>query len=73
MATLYIENIPDNRYEALCERAKRNRRPIGAEVLALLEEHVPTQQEISARLGTLGAASAKFSSTEEMLREDRER
>ena len=49
MATLYVENIPDDLYEALRSRAKARRRSIAAEVLALLEENVPTARELKAR------------------------
>ena len=83
MATLYVENVPKELYEALRSRARSRRRSIAAEVLALLEENVPTAQELKARqdlLRKLVRMRAKrpnsrraFPSTEEMLREDRER
>jgi len=83
MATLYVENIPDDLYEALRSRAKARRRSIAAEVLALLEENIPTAQEVKSRHAWMrklarlrkqhaGSGSA-FPSTEEMIREDRER
>jgi len=83
MATLYVENVPDDLYEALRSRAKARRRSIAAEVLALLEENIPTAQELKSRhewvrkLTRLrkmetGAGGA-FPSAEEMIREDRER
>jgi plasmid stability protein len=83
MATLYVENVPEDLYEALRSRAKASRRSIAAEVLALLEENIPTAQELKARhewvrkLERLRKSQAKsgskFPSTEEMIREDRER
>jgi plasmid stability protein len=83
MATLYVENIPDDLYEALRSRAKARRRSIAAEVLALLEENVPTARELRsrhewvrklARLRKRDAGSDRtFPSAEEMIREDRER
>jgi plasmid stability protein len=83
MATLYVENIPDDLYEALRGRARARRRSIAAEVLALLEENVPTAQELKARHDLLRKlvrmrakrtnSSRAFPSTEEMLREDRAR
>ena len=83
MATLYVENIPDDLYEALRSRAKARRRSIAAEVLALLEENVPTARELRsrhewvrklARLRKQHAGSSRpFPSAEEMIREDRER
>ena len=83
MATLYVENIPKELYEALRGRARQRRRSIAAEVLALLEESIPTEKELKARQGFLRSlervrsqkhlAVGSFSSTEEMQREDRAR
>ena len=83
MATLYVENIPQELYEALRSRARARRRSIAAEVLALLEENVPTPKELKARQDLLRKlvrmrtkrpnSTRAFPSTEEMLREDRER
>lgn len=83
MATLYVENVPDDLYEALRTRAKSRRRSIAAEVLALLEENVPTAKVLQARHEWLLKLIAlreqqpetdrKFPSAEEMIREDRER
>ena len=82
MATLYVENVPDDLYEALRSRAKARRRSIAAEVLALLEENVPTARELEAREDLLRRIirmrerptkkKGPFPSTEEMIREDRE-
>jgi len=83
MATLYVENVPDELYEALRSQAKARRRSIAAEVLALLEENVPTAAEMKARRewvrhlarlrrGQKGSGRG-FPSAEEMIREDRER
>ena len=33
MATLYVENVPDEIYKALRKRAKANRKSIAAEVI----------------------------------------
>jgi plasmid stability protein len=83
MATLYVENVPDDLYEALRSQAKARRRSIAAEVLALLEENIPTAKELKARQDLVGkiirlrakevAAGRVFPSSEEMIREDRER
>jgi plasmid stability protein len=83
MATLYVENVPDDLYEALRSQAKARRRSIAAEVLALLEENVPTARELKsrhewvrklARLRNQQTPSGRaFPSAEEMIREDRER
>lgn len=42
MATLYIENVPDELYEALRARARQHRKSIAAEILSLLEGNIPT-------------------------------
>ena len=83
MATLYVENVPDDLYEALRKRARKNRSSIAAEVLGLLQQNVPTAAELRRRrewvrriekLHDKASPSAgPFPSTEEMLREDRER
>ena len=83
MATLYVENIPDDLYEALRSQAKARRRSIAAEVLALLEASVPTKKDMKARKelfqrilrirGELPRSKGPFPSAEEMIREDRER
>jgi plasmid stability protein len=82
MATLNIENFDDDLYEALRERAKHNQRSIAAEVLALLEEHVPTAKKIAAWKAAIRRVDElKFTSTSDtpmptsldMIREDRER
>lgn len=83
MATLYVENVPDELYDALRQRARLHRKSIAAEVLTLLEQNVPTARELKARrefirrLGRLRSrpspAAGPFPSTEEMLREDRSR
>ena len=83
MPTLYVENIPRNLYEALRERARRRHRSIAAEVLALLEENIPTEKELQARQEFLrrlerirpkkSRSSGPFPSTEEMQRQDRAR
>jgi len=83
MATLYVENIPDDLYDALRQRAKQHRKSIAAEVLTLLEQNVPTARELKARRGAIrrlaelrsqpSPSVGPFPSTEEMQREDRER
>ena len=83
MATLYVENVPDDIYKALRKRAKANRKSIAAEVISLLSQHVPTEAELKRRrkafdeLAKLRArpplGPGPFPSAEEMIREDRER
>jgi plasmid stability protein len=83
MATLYVENVPDDLYEALRARAQDNRRSIAAEVVTLLREFVPTPEELArrreivARLDKIrlspSPGKGPFPTAEEMIREDRER
>ena len=83
MATLYVENVPDELYEALREQARNQRKSIAAEVIELLSQSVPTAAELKRRkefLNKIRELQAReplspgpFPSTEEMLREDRER
>jgi plasmid stability protein len=83
MATLYVENVPDDIYKALRNRAKKKRKSIAAEVIDLLIDNVPTEAELKRRrafydgLADLRAkpplTSGPFQSAEEMIREDRER
>ena len=48
MATLYVENVPDDVYAALRKRAKANRKSIAAEVIASLQ-NIPTEAELKRR------------------------
>jgi plasmid stability protein len=83
MPTLYVENVPADLYRALRERASSHRKSIAAEVLALLEENIPTRAELARRKEFLrrvqrmharpSPASGPFPSAEEMQREDRAR
>ena len=83
MATLYVENVPDEIYKALRKQARANRKSIAAEVISLLEQNVPTEEELKrrrkaidglARLRAMRPPSpGPFPSAEEMIREDRER
>lgn len=83
MATLYVENIPDDLYEALRNQARDHRKSLAGEVLSLLEENVPTAAELQRRrqflrrVQRIGSqkrpVSGGFPSTERMQREDRER
>ncbi len=83
MATLYVENVPDELYEALRRRAKQNRKSIAGEVISLLEVNVPTPAVLEKRREFFKyverlqrrkpPSSGPFPSAEEMIREDRER
>lgn len=83
MATLYVENVPDELYEALRKRAKQNRKSIAGEVISLLEDTLPNAAELKRRKKFLDyvlqlkknspTVPGPFPTTEEMQREDRER
>lgn len=83
MSTLYVENVPDELYEALRKRAREHRNSISAEVLLLLGENVPTNAELARRSKLLKRAAklrAKVGKSrnsqwtaEELQRQDRAR
>ncbi len=83
MPTLYVENVPKDLYEALRERARKKRSSIAAEVIALLKDTVPTAADLKRRKrlyddladirSHLPLGKGPFPSTEETIREDRER
>jgi plasmid stability protein len=82
MPTLYVENVPEEVYDALRSRARKRRRSIAAEVMSILEESVPTASELKARRAFLqklkslhhpAARESHHPSTQDMVREDRER
>ena len=83
MATLYVENVPEAVYEALRQQARKKRKSIAAEVIELLQKHVVTADELRARRAFARRmrefasreplTEGPFPSTEEMVREDRER
>ena len=83
MATLYVENVPDELYEALRSRARRKRKSIATEVIQILQQLVPTETELKRRHELYEVvlrlreqkppSPGPFQSTEEMIREDRDR
>lgn len=83
MPTLYVQNVPADLYNALRQRASRNRKSISAEVLSLLEENVVTQEEQRMRQQFMrevyrlrsrrSGSKRKTPTAEEMQREDRGR
>lgn len=82
MATLYVESIPDELYQALRDQARQHRKSIAAEVLSLLEENVLTAREREARqrflrqlrrLRSRRSQSGNIRSAEQLQREDRSR
>lgn len=83
MATLYVENVPDDLYKALRKRAKNNRSSIAVEVIGLLRQFVPTEAELKKRREFYNRmvdlqskpplTPGPFPSAEELIREDRDR
>jgi plasmid stability protein len=81
MATLYVENVPDELYEALRARARERRKSISSEVVSLLAENIPTKAELLRRKKLLTCAlklsSAQSTSgqlsAEDLLQQDRNR
>lgn len=81
MPTLYVENVPNDLYQALRERADKHRKSMAAEVLSLLEENVPTAAELKRRKASFrrilqigkAAKTGTFPTADEMQREDRAR
>jgi plasmid stability protein len=83
MATLYVENVPDDLYEALRAQARRENRSISAEILEMLKDNIVTEQELSRRRQILERLEklrsipvlpgVNYQSAEEMIREDRDR
>lgn len=83
MPVLYVENVPNDLYQALRKRARENRKSIAAEVISLLERNVPTAKELQGRrefykrMAELRArqpgSPGPFPTAEEMIREDRDR
>jgi plasmid stability protein len=49
MPTVYVENVPEELYEALRARAVTNRRSIAAETISVLKASVPTSAELKRR------------------------
>jgi plasmid stability protein len=82
MATLYVENVPEDLYEAVRKRAKSERRSVAAEIIALLERTYPTARELKRRRewveklrklnATIRPISTDGPTSTEMIREDRE-
>lgn len=81
MPTLYVENVPEDLYNALRERARKHRKSMAAEVLSLIEQNVPTAAELKRRQLAFQqilrirktVKRGAFPSAEQMQREDRDR
>lgn len=83
MATLYVENVPDEVYEALRNHSRREHRSMAAEVIRMLEQRFPTTAELERRREafrkienlqfTKSADAEPLPDSLDMIREDRER
>lgn len=83
MATLHLENIPDDLLEAIEDRAAKNKTSINTEVLEELRLSFPTKTDLAIRQERMKRFLAlqkvrppgegPFPSAEDMIREDRER
>jgi len=83
MATLYVQNVPDDVYDALRNQAQERGRSIAAEVISILKNTVPTPDELRLRRDLFRRVerlqarrplrTGSWSSSEDLLREDRSR
>jgi len=83
MATLYVENFPDDVYDAIREQAKKDRQSIAAAVTKTLTSHYPTKTELKRREAVYREilkfqakkplSPGPHPTAQEMVREDRER
>lgn len=83
MPTLYVENVPEDLYQAIREKAKERRISMAALILSILRERLPTKLDLRRRRAAVDKllrlrsteplSPGPFPSTEEMVREDRER
>ncbi len=74
MATLCVQNVPDELYEALRDQAQQHGKSMAAEIVSLLKETIPTALRRVERFQARRALrTGRWPSTEEMLREDRSR
>ena len=83
MPALYVENVPDELYEALRKRARSHQRSMAAEVIRLLQANLPTGKELRRRREafkrldklqfTRSETTESMPSSLEIIREDRAR
>ena len=77
MATLHIRNVPDEVYESLKKRAKREGRSLNQEALAVLEE-TARRERYDEAVGRIRAGQlwkewpADAPAPEELIRRDRD-
>jgi plasmid stability protein len=86
MPTLYVENVPKELYQALRRRAREHRKSMAAEVISLLEQNIPTVEQLRRRREaynqlaalrstpqTADSGETGWQTAEDMVREDRDR
>jgi len=81
MATLHVRNVPDGLYDQLRRRAAAENRSLSAEVVNLLQQVVGEPvvgqtdlfERIARRRGRIEQQCGRFSSSIDLLREDRGR
>ena len=81
MATLHVQNVPDELYECIRRRAAAEKRSLGAEVVWLLEQALRRQPDdvtalfdrIDRSRAWLAETQGEFPSSVDLVREDRER
>ena len=79
MTDLLVRNVPDDTLDTLKKRAKRHRRSLQQEVLAILDEKVGEKEalnpaEVAARIRErLRSSGRQFADSVVDLRTDRER
>jgi plasmid stability protein len=81
MATLHVQNVPDDLYERLKLRARAEKRSLSAEVVSLLEraigepppERVELLERIRRRRSQIEPMRGRLSASLDLLREDRAR
>lgn len=83
MPALYVQNIPDELYQALKRRARERHSTIAAQVIEILSDNAPSAEVMrrrwDAHRGLLerqkwpSPGPGPFQTAEEMIREDRDR
>jgi len=83
MPALYVQNVPDDLYKALKQRARERHTSMAAEIIEILSAMVPTEEAMERRWAAHRRLSelqkqpspgpGPFPTAEEMIREDRQR
>jgi hypothetical protein len=83
MATLHLENVPDDLLEAIEDRASEEKTTVELAVLHVLSRMFPTKAQLAVRQDRMKRflelqkatppGEGPFPSAEEMIREDRNR